>query len=121
MHTFIDPRVDRSPTVAKPLPRTTRQADDLTELHALCRDGRLYDVERWIASGRPLQTAQEAANGRANRLRCRSPSKQETTHSFYCYSRMDTTRTARSIVRLISHCGLADLISSRCSWTGALI
>lgn len=27
------------------------------ELQRLCRDGRLYDVERWIAAGRPLQLA----------------------------------------------------------------
>lgn len=29
----------------------------LTELHRLCREGRLYDVERWIQDGRPLQLA----------------------------------------------------------------
>ena len=26
----------------------------------MCRDGRLYDVERWIAEGRPLQLVPEA-------------------------------------------------------------
>ena len=26
----------------------------------MCREGRLYDVERWIAEGRPLQIAPEA-------------------------------------------------------------
>jgi ankyrin repeat protein len=29
-------------------------------LHVCCRQGRLYDVERWIASGNPLQLAPEA-------------------------------------------------------------
>ncbi len=28
-------------------------------LHQLCREGRLYDVERWIAEGKPLQVAPE--------------------------------------------------------------
>jgi hypothetical protein len=26
----------------------------------MCREGRLYDVERWIAEGKPLQLASEA-------------------------------------------------------------
>ncbi|MFN7943051.1 MAG: hypothetical protein U0X73_15780 [Thermoanaerobaculia bacterium] len=30
---------------------------ELTELHQLCRTGRLYDVERWIQAGRSLQLA----------------------------------------------------------------
>jgi len=34
--------------------------EDLRALHQLCRDGRLYDVERWIAEGKPLQVASEA-------------------------------------------------------------
>jgi hypothetical protein len=29
-------------------------------VHQMCRDGRLYDVERWIAEGKPLQLAPEA-------------------------------------------------------------
>src|SRR5882724_4549482 len=29
-------------------------------LRQLCREGRLYDVERWIADGKPLQLAPEA-------------------------------------------------------------
>ncbi len=52
---FIDPRTD--PTL-RPGSRTPRMTDDpgaLDELIALCRRGRLYDVERWIAAGRPLQ------------------------------------------------------------------
>jgi|SRR6185503_478388 len=64
MHIFIDPRVESLVTAEKPLPRTTLDMRELTELHALCRNGRLYDIERWIASGRPLQAAQEVTNGR---------------------------------------------------------
>ena len=34
--------------------------EDIRTLHELCRGGRLYDVERWIDEGKPLQIAQEA-------------------------------------------------------------
>lgn len=34
--------------------------EDLRVLHQLCRDGRLYDVERWIAEGKPLQLTPDA-------------------------------------------------------------
>ena len=33
---------------------------DLRTLHQLCRAGRLYEVKRWIAEGKPLQVAPEA-------------------------------------------------------------
>jgi hypothetical protein len=33
---------------------------DVQPLHQLCREGRLYDVERWIADGKPLQLTLEA-------------------------------------------------------------
>ena len=33
--------------------------DDLQPLHQLCREGRLYDVERWIIEGKPLQLQPE--------------------------------------------------------------
>ncbi len=41
----------------------------MEELHRLCRLGRLYDVERWIRAGRPLQLA---AGSPAERRRHRS-------------------------------------------------
>lgn len=31
-------------------------AEDLAEFHDLCRDGRLYDIEKWIRASRPIQT-----------------------------------------------------------------
>ena len=34
--------------------------EDVRPLHQLCREGRLYDVERWIADGKPLQLTPEA-------------------------------------------------------------
>ena len=57
MAAFVDPRTDPHPggTVACAPPAADPEA--LTELHRLCREGRLYDVERWIQAGRPLQTA----------------------------------------------------------------
>jgi len=44
--------------------------EDLQPLHQLCREGRLYDVERWIADGKSLQLAPEAIGiGRVRDLR----------------------------------------------------
>jgi hypothetical protein len=37
-----------------------RSLEDLRPLHQLCREGRLYEVERWIAEGKPLQLTPEA-------------------------------------------------------------
>lgn len=34
--------------------------EDLRTLHQFCREGRLYDVERWVAEGKALQLAPEA-------------------------------------------------------------
>jgi hypothetical protein len=34
--------------------------EDIRPLHRLCREGRLYDVERWIADGKLLQLTPEA-------------------------------------------------------------
>ena len=34
--------------------------EDLRPMHQLCREGRLYDVERWIVDGKPLRLAPEA-------------------------------------------------------------
>ncbi|HLW60645.1 MAG TPA: hypothetical protein VKV57_12070 [bacterium] len=34
--------------------------EDVRPLHQLCREGRFYDVERWIADGKPLQLTSEA-------------------------------------------------------------
>ena len=34
--------------------------EDVRPLHQLCREGRFYDVERWIADGKPLQLTPEA-------------------------------------------------------------
>jgi hypothetical protein len=58
MAAFVDPRAVPVAAATKPLARTTSDLGALSELHRLCRDSRLYDVERWIQAGRPLQAAQ---------------------------------------------------------------
>lgn len=54
MTDFIDPR-----TNPEPPPRVSRapadHGDELRELLELCFAGRVYEVERWIQAGRPLQ------------------------------------------------------------------
>jgi hypothetical protein len=37
-----------------------RSLEDLRPLQELCRQGRLYEVERWIVEGKPLQLAHAA-------------------------------------------------------------
>jgi len=36
-------------------PLLARSLEEFKPLHKLCREGRLYEVERWISDGRPLQ------------------------------------------------------------------
>lgn len=47
----------RPPTPERPL---AQSPNDLEELLRLCRHGRLYDVEAWIAEGKPLQLGRGA-------------------------------------------------------------
>jgi hypothetical protein len=58
---FIDQRANPDAPVMRPIARTTNNPEALAEFHALCRDGRLYDVERWIQADRPLQASQGTA------------------------------------------------------------
>jgi len=55
---FTDPRTDPTPDANKRSARTTADPDELADLHRLCREGHLYEVERWIQAGRPLQLAE---------------------------------------------------------------
>lgn len=63
MTTFVNPRSNPAPR-PEPRARTTTDLDSLTELHQLCREGRLYEVERWIQDGRPLQLSADTELGR---------------------------------------------------------
>ena len=49
--------IGREQGVDRPL---AHSPEDLRPLLQLCREGRLYDVEHWIAEGKPLQLAPEA-------------------------------------------------------------
>ena len=39
-----------NPSEQRPLAQTS---EEVRPLHQMCREGRLYDVERWIAEGKP--------------------------------------------------------------------
>src|SRR5688572_29780439 len=64
LNAFTDPRVVYAPHRQTPAALTTTRADDLSDLYALCRGGRLYDVERWIQAGRPVQLTGVTLKGR---------------------------------------------------------
>ena len=66
---FVDPRANPEPRASRSAARLTAAAAELEELHRLCRLGCLYDVERWIRAGRPLQLA---ASSSAERRRHRT-------------------------------------------------
>ena len=57
MDSFVNPRSHPTPRASRAPCPTTSDPDQLVELHRHCREGRLYDVENWVRSGRPLQTA----------------------------------------------------------------
>lgn len=54
MTTFIDPRSDPAPP-AQISVRTATHGEQLRELVHHCLAGHVYDVERWIQNGRPIQ------------------------------------------------------------------
>jgi hypothetical protein len=60
MNAFVDPREPLT-SARSASSRATPQAEDLAELHQLCREGRLYEIEAWIKDGRPLQLSRDAA------------------------------------------------------------
>lgn len=55
MNAFVDPRAEPDPSWGTPVPRRTGAPDELAELHRHCRESRLYEVERWIQRGQPIQ------------------------------------------------------------------
>lgn len=67
--TFVDPRGDSDPQAPRAPARFTTNAAELEELHRLCLDGRLYDVERWIQAGGPMQLAAGSLIERSCRFR----------------------------------------------------
>jgi hypothetical protein len=52
---WTDPRSDPKPPYRGPERPLAKDETELTELIAACKEGRFYDVEKWIAAGSPLQ------------------------------------------------------------------
>lgn len=48
---------NQHPTVQRPL---AHSLEELKPFHQLCREGRLYEVDRWITEGKPIQHAPDA-------------------------------------------------------------
>ena len=57
---FVDPRSDPEPPAHGLPSRATGDEREIAELVNLCRAGRIYAVERWIAAGHPFQVAHRA-------------------------------------------------------------
>ncbi len=65
MTAFVDPRLHPEPP-ARISREPAAHCEELRELIKLCQAGRVYDVERWIQEGRPIQALNyRPPNGRA--------------------------------------------------------
>ena len=64
---FVDHPADPNPHPGTPPRVMTESPEELVELHRLCREGWLYEVEAWIKAGRQLQLAWKGPHG------CRFP------------------------------------------------
>lgn len=66
---WTDPRTNPAPPFRGPKRPLASDSSEIAELMAACKQGRFYDVEEWIACGKPLQ----ALPGAAQRRRSSSP------------------------------------------------
>jgi hypothetical protein len=57
---WTDPRTNPAPPYRGPERYLAHSQDELSELLILCKNGRLYDIEAWIADGKPLQVSLRA-------------------------------------------------------------
>ncbi|HSB70086.1 MAG TPA: hypothetical protein VLT62_12200 [Candidatus Methylomirabilis sp.] len=55
MTAFVDPRVHSHPPGQPQARELAAGIDQVENLHRLCREGRVYEVEGWIKAGQPLQ------------------------------------------------------------------
>ena len=62
MRRWIDPRTNPKPPYTGSQRPIARAATELRELVAACKEGRLYDVEAWVAAGHPLQLDPQCRN-----------------------------------------------------------
>ncbi len=67
---YTDPRSHPQPPFSGERPTPAREASEIAELIQFCSAGRIYEVERWVQSGKPIHA--ETYRGRGNR-RIRSP------------------------------------------------
>jgi hypothetical protein len=51
---FVDPRTGPKPPFVGSRPEPARDPKELVPLSALCRNGRIYEVEGWIQAGKPI-------------------------------------------------------------------
>lgn len=61
---FVDPRTEPRPPFAGSAPEPADDLKDLVPFAALCREGRIYEVERWIDSGKPIYARTYRGHGR---------------------------------------------------------
>ncbi len=66
---FVDPRTQPDPRVPRPPARFATDVEERNDLHLLCRVGQLYELERLIQDGRPLQIPPGPAIDRRWRFR----------------------------------------------------
>src|SRR5947208_1999454 len=119
MDSFIDPRDNLAPGANKLAVRVTTNPEDLAELHRLCREGRLYDVERWIRAGRPLQIAQGTLVKRTRLTSALDIAVQTGNHAlvFLLLSNgYDPNQEVRSPLDLALRARRFDLVSLLLEW-----
>jgi hypothetical protein len=54
---WVDPRTHPRPPAVVEAQRVAKDFTEIAALLELCKQGRIYDVERWIQAGKPLQLA----------------------------------------------------------------
>lgn len=78
---FVDPRSEPVPSELKRGVRTTLEYEAIEPLIRACREGRLYDIERWIAQGQPLQLADPAMSPRRRNRTALSVALDQKCHA----------------------------------------
>jgi hypothetical protein len=64
----VDPREFPDPPLRLPIRPPSPDVSAIVELVRLCREGRIYEIERWIREGRPLQAIDYRSGARSHRL-----------------------------------------------------
>lgn len=116
---FIDPRGLPRPRAGGPTARTSTEPDALTELHRLCREGRLYDIERWIQEGRSLQLVAGAVAGRGRVSSALEIALEQRNHALLLLllcNGYDTNREPTSPLNLALRARRWDLVDLLLEW-----